>query len=243
MAEKMTAKEFLTSGKQLKDLPNEHRTPEVCEVAIHQSGKAYRDVPLWLRTLRLTRLAVGTHPPAYLHAPLGIRKDCELARLALRRGGLAVWDGIPQEIRDYELCLFAVKTNGALLKVIEPRYRDFDMCKAAFTSGGADQADVPEIFLQYTNFWLGVALKHIPDRYKSYDLCLLNVRKCGNYLQYVPEALRDQVMCKAAIAENPWTCRFVPESLHHQDFFMTAYRTARAAGSPFVIPALERKTA
>lgn len=243
MPEKMTAQEFLKSGLQLKDLPNEQRTPEVCEAAIHRSGKSFRDVPLWLRTLRLARLAVGTHAPAYLHAPHGVRKDYELAKLALRRGGLSVWDGVPPEIRNYELCLFAVKTNGALLKVIEARFRDFDMCKAAFSSGGADLADVPDVFLRDANFWLGVALKHIPDAYKTYDLCLNNVRKCGNYLQYVPEAMRDAIMSKAAIAENPWTCRFVPEKYHNQDFFIDAYRAARAAGSPFTIASLERKSA
>lgn len=243
MADKMTAQEFLKSGLQLKDLPNGQRTPEVCEAAIHRNGRAFKDVPLWLRTLRLANLAVGTYPPAYLHAPHGVRKDFGLAKLALRRGGLSVWDGVPPEIRNYELCQFAVRTNGALLKVIDARFRDFDMCKAAFGSGGADLADVPEIFLQDANFWLGVALKHIPDQYKNYDLCLNNVRKCGNYLQYVPEHLRDAIMCKSAIAENAWTCRFVPEKFHDQDFFIDAYQVARAAGSPFIVKMLERKTA
>ncbi len=239
----LTAQEFLKSGKQLKDLPNNQRTQEICEAAIHRSGKEFKDVPLWMRTLRLANLAVRNYPLAYLHAPHGVRKDFQLAKVALRAGGALIWGAVPPEIRNYELCLFAVKTNGALLKVIDPIFRDFQMCKTAFGSGGADLADVPAAFLHNAAFWERVALKHIPDEYKTYDLCLSSVRKTGSYLQYVPEQMRDVVMCKAALAENTWTCRFIPEQFHGDEFFINAYQTSRAAGSPFVIESLERKTA
>jgi hypothetical protein len=239
----MSAEEFLKSGKALKDLPNEQRTKVVCEAAVSKDAMALKDVPLWLRTVRLTRLAVGQKPLAYRHAPHGVRKDYELATFALRRGGLAVWDAIPPEIRDYELCLAGVKGSGALLKVIDPKFRDFNLCKTAFTQGGADLKDVPSQFLQDAEFWVGVQLKHIPDEYKTYDLCFQGVRKCGSYLQYVPDDLKDVILCKAALAENLWAYRYVPERFYGHDFFVAAYQQARATGAPFTIDSLERKSA
>ena len=240
---KMSAAEFLQSGKSLKDIPNEQRTKAVCEAAVTRDPMALQFVPVWFRTVRLTRLAVGQNARAYRFAPHGVRRDYDLATFALRRGGIAVWDAIPPEIIDYNLCLAGVKGSGALLKVIDGKHRDFNLCKTAFSQGGADLKDVPDQFLRDENFFQGVQLKHIPEGYKTYSLCLEGVRKCGSYLQYVPEDLIDLILCKAALAENTWAYRFVPERFHSHDFFVSCYHAARAAGSPFPIESLERKTA
>lgn len=237
----MNAEEFLKAGKPLKDVPPAERSREVCEVAIQQNGENLEHVPLPLRTVRLTKLAVGTKPKAYRFAPAGVRADYDLATFALRRGGLVVWERIPEQIIDFELCKAGVKGCGALLKVIPVRFKTFELCKLAFTQGGADLKDVPQEFLKDSDFWSGVALKHIPDEHKTYDLCVSGVRKCGNFLQYVPDDLKDIILCKAALAENSWAYRFVPARYHANEFLQAAYASARAAGAPYDIETLDRK--
>lgn len=237
----MTPEAFLKSGKSLNDLPQNERTRELCEVAIQKDGNELRFVPLPLRTVRLTRLACGNKAFAYRFAPAGVRADYELAVYALRRGGIPVWERIPEQIIDYPLCLTGVRGCGALLGIIPPRFKTFELCKLAFTQGGAEVGQVPEEFLADPEFWKDVALKHVPDPYKSYPLCMQGVRRCGSYLQYVPDQHRDVILCSAAVAENTWACRFVPERHHRHEFFQASYAAAKAAGAPYVIPTLESK--
>lgn len=239
----MTPLSFIESGMSLKDLPQNERTASICEAAIKKDGMELQYVPLYLRTVRLTRLAAGNKPRAYGFAPQGVRADYDLALFALRRGGLAVWEKIPESIIDYNLCKAGVMGCGALMKVIPSRFIDYGLCKLAFQRGGADIKDVPPQFLNDDDFWDGVSLAHVPNEYKTYDRCLSGVRKCGNYLQYVPDDLKDIILCKSALADNPWAYRFVPERFYGHDAVREAYRMARAAGAPAVIPVLERKIA
>lgn len=239
----MTPLEFFAAHMSLKDIPQAGRTPQLCEAAIKRDGMELQYVPLYLRTVRLTKLAAGNAPRAYGFAPAGVREDYELALFALRRGGLQVWDKIPQTIIDYDLCKAGVKGDGNLIKVIPSRFIDYELCRLAVMNGGADPKHIPSHFLSDAAFWNGVSISQIPDSFKTYDICLAGVRKCGNYLQYVPDDHRDVIVCKAALANTPWAYRFVPERHHHTDFLQEAYRTARAAGAQIVIPTLERKIA
>lgn len=240
----MNVKEFLLSGKHLNDLEQNHRSKDICEAAIKvHGGLELQFVPLPLRTVRLTRLACGNLPSAYRHAPAGVRADYELATYALRRGGMPVWERIPEHIIDRALCLTAVKGSGVLLKVIPPKFKDLELCKTAVVRGGADPKDVPDIFKSDPQFWVGVALKHVPDEYKTHDICMAAVRKSGNYLQYVPEDLRDVFMCKAALADTAWAYRFVPARHFNLPEVQQSYRVARESGSENIIPELEKRTA
>lgn len=234
----MNVEEFRKSGKSIKDIPQAERSRELCEAAVHADGENLQYVPVPLRTVRLTKLAVGSKPKAYRFAPHGIRVDYDLATFALRRGGLAVWNSIPPQIVDYDLCLAGVKGCGGLLKVIPGRLKTFDLCRLAFAQGGADLNDVPAEFLVDGEFWRGVALKHIPNSHKTYERCMAGVRKCGNHLQYVPDDAKDILLCLAAVAENDWACRFIPARFHDNPVFRSAYARSRASGAPFAIETL-----
>jgi hypothetical protein len=37
----------------------------------------------------------------------------------------------PKQIKDYDLCMAAVKSSGYALEFVPPRHRDYNMCKAA----------------------------------------------------------------------------------------------------------------
>lgn len=237
----MTPEQFLKVGKSLEDIPMNERTRELCEVAIQKNGAELKFVPLPLRTVRLTRLACGNRPAAYRFAPAGVRANYELATYALRRGGLPVWERIPEHIIDYDLCLAGVRGCGALLSVIPPRFKSFELCKTAFAQGGAALGDVPADFLKDKEFWKGVPLKYVPHEHMTYDLAIEGVRRCGSFLQYVPDHHLDLIVCKTAVNENVWACRYVPERHHNHPVIQEAYAEAKASGAPFTIATLESK--
>lgn len=237
----MSPEQFLKARTSLEAIPVNERSRPLCEAAVQRNGAELKFVPLPLRTVRLTRLACGNHPPAYRFAPGGVRADYELATYALRRGGLRVWERIPEHIIDYALCLNGVRGCGALLGMVPPQFKSFELCKLAVTQGGADLAAVPGDFLRDKTFWTGIPLKYVPADQITYDLAIEGVKRNGSFLQYVPDHHRDILVCRAAVNHNVWACRFVPDRHHHHECIREAYAEAKAAGAPFVIPTLENK--
>lgn len=55
-------------------------------------------------------------------------------------------EAVPEQFKDYDLCLAAVNKNGAALRYVPTQLRDYDICMAAVRNTGYAFRDIPEVF-------------------------------------------------------------------------------------------------
>jgi hypothetical protein len=89
----------------LRLLPKEYITPELCELAIKKNGWALSYVPKEFRDYNLCLEAVKNKGYALIH--------------------------VLKEFRDYNLCLEAVKKNGLTLEFVPEEYKTPELCELA----------------------------------------------------------------------------------------------------------------
>lgn len=213
----------------LKDVPVKDRRYGVCAWYVARNGRELKHVPHHHRTLHIVQLAVGTYAKAYLMASLKVREDRELTLLAVKRGGLSVWLGVPLKLIDVELCMAAVKGSGSVLGSVPLPYRTEEVCRAACVAGGAKIEDVPEHFLT-SAFFEGVALPNVPVIYRNKKHCLAAVSVKGNYLRHVPDAVMNFQIIKTALKNDPWAHRYVGEEFRTSRFYKRARRKVARLG-------------
>lgn len=68
-----------------------------------------------------------------------------------------------------------------------------------------------ELYVSYLNSVTnnGKILRTIPDRYKTYELCLAAVKNYGLSLQYVPTEHKSYEMCLEAVKKTGWALVYV----------------------------------
>ena len=64
----------------------------------------------------------------------------------------------------------------------------------------------------------GQALQCIPEAMKTETLCLAAVQQDGEALRYVPEALKTEALCLAAVEHCFSALHYVPKALATEDF-------------------------
>lgn len=213
----------------LKDIPTKDRKFGVCAWYVSRNGRELRYVPEHHRTVYIVKLATGTYAKAYLMASLKVRSDRSLTELAVRRGGVKCWLGVPAELIDQELCLVAAKGCGGVLGYIPYPFRSEEVCRAACVAGGARVEDVPTEHLSEA-FFEAVALPNIPSMYRSKAHCLAGVRVKGNYLRYVPEHVMSFKILKIALRNDPWAWRYANEPFRRNRFYKNARRKVARLG-------------
>jgi len=62
----------------------------------------------------------------------------------------------------------------------------------------------------------GIAIKYIPEEFKTEEMCLVAVRKNGFALEYVPEKFKTEKMCLVAVQQDGDVLEFVPEAIVEQ---------------------------
>jgi hypothetical protein len=75
----------------------------------------------------------------------------------------------------------------------------------------------------------GWHLRGIPDRIKTYEICLATVAKNGCALEDVPEELRTVLMCLLAVSMDGEALRFVPIELRTSEICLEAVRRSSIA--------------
>ena len=81
---------------------------------------------------------------------------------------------------------------------------------------------------------LADTLQYVPNKYKTYELCLLSVNINGYNLRSVPAKLKTEDICLAAIAKEYHTLRYIPWNLKTTSFYIKAVSTQAACS--FLIP-------
>lgn len=223
------ADRLIFDALSLKDIPLKERKFGVCLWYVSRNGRELRHVPQHHRTVHMVTLAAGTYAKAYLMANMKVRENRDLTLLAVRRGGLKVWLGVPVALIDTELCLAAVKGCGSILGYIPLPFRCSDVCRAACVAGGVKIEDIPAEYLSEA-FFEGVALPNIPPMYRNKKHCLVGVQLKGNYLKYVPARVLCFRILKVALRNDAWAVRYVDEPFRANRFYKLARRKVAKLG-------------
>lgn len=99
------------NGQNLKHVPIELKTFELCETAVSQDGLAIEFVPAELMTEELCELAIRTTKKS--------------------KQKLTIFKFIPDELKTSETCIELVNANGQNLKHVPDRLKTFEVCKTA----------------------------------------------------------------------------------------------------------------
>jgi len=70
----------------------------------------------------------------------------------------------------------------------------------------------------------GCALRAVPEKFKTPEICFAAVKQDGEALQFVPEKLKTAEMCLEAVKEEGWSYEFVPEEFKTEELRMVANR-------------------
>ena len=87
---------------------------------------------------------------------------------------------------------------------------------------------------------IGFAVQHLPDELKTEELCLAAVQQNGKTLQFVPDALKTEELCLAAVQNDGVAIQFVPDGLITESLCIAAARKTSYA-LEFVPDALRDK--
>ena len=128
---------------------------------------------------------------------------------------------IPEELRDYNLCLEAIKQTGRSLPYVPNKHKDYNMYLEAVKQNGYTLKDIPEEFRDY-NLCLeaiknnGYALPSVPKEHRDYNLCLEVVKKNSLILRELSENYIDYALCLESVQQNGGILRFIPKE--HRDY-------------------------
>ena len=75
---------------------------------------------------------------------------------------------------------------------------------------------------QVTKNWY--VLQYVPDKLKTEKLCKVAVEQDGEALQFVPEKLRTEKLCKVAVGKNGDALMYVPEQLKTESICRVAVK-------------------
>ncbi len=78
---------------------------------------------------------------------------------------------VPEEFRDREMCLVAVKSDGYALKYVPEEFRDREMYLIAVEENG-------------------YVLEYVPSNFRDHEMCLVAVKSHGCALKFIPRWFR-----------------------------------------------------
>jgi Domain of unknown function (DUF4116) len=212
------------NGYALQYVPEKHRTPELCRIAVVQNGLALYFVPHDLKSPASLEVRSPTSQRLDSKCALEVRSSCgedqrtpELCRLAVQQRGEALFH-VPERHRTPELCRLAIEQSGWALKFLSLDKRSLELCRIAVEQEGWALQFVPEEYLNSEFYRLAVeqngeALRDIPTKLKTTKLCRLAVEQDGRALRYIPEEHRTPELCCLAVERNGEALQYVSTKL------------------------------
>jgi hypothetical protein len=211
------------NGDILQFVPSNHRTPELCRLAIEQNGKALYAVPhdptsIYCEDYKmpeLYRIAVERNGMALQYIPQN-KITSELCRIAVVRNGWAL-QHVPAEQRTPDICRLAIEQDGWALQHVPAEQRTSEFCRLAIEEDGMALGHVPEKHRdeELCHFAIkrnGQALRYVPANYITPTLYRMAVVQNGRALYHVPEERRTSDLCRLAVEQNGLVLEFVPEN-------------------------------
>jgi hypothetical protein len=102
---------------------------------------------------------------------------------------------IPDKYKSYEMCKLAVQKTGSLLHYIKEPFYNEELCKLAVEN-------------------IGEALEYVPYKDRDENLCRIASQSertitDGSVLEYIPQYLHTEEICKNAVNRNVYELRFI----------------------------------
>jgi hypothetical protein len=165
-------------------LPNEVRTPELCEKAVSLSGTNLRYVTN--KTQELCCTAMRQTSNSYQYIPVEFRNE-EINYLAVKNGTVLLSD-IPQNKRSKRMCLSAVKRQSNYIEHVPERHK------------------IPEFYLEVFEHNHNI-FKLMPKDLMTEDICLKALRNSPEFLDFIPKEKQTDKICLDFLS-NPYNQRY-----------------------------------
>ena len=215
----------------LEEVPEEFISPEMCMRAVKESGFLLRAVPDNLKTYEMCKIAILDEGTGFKYVPDHFF-DRELALLAIENARASEWQllhDIPERLRDYDVCLAAVKRDGEDIKYVPERVKDYKICYTAAQKTGSaaeyipQELFTPELVLALTKK-SAIDFDKIPKDCLTSEACIEAIKQGSQYtgtvIGSVPMGLMTQEMCDLAIKISVWSLKDIPEQYVTEDMLL-----------------------
>lgn len=170
------------NGMRLGELPVEERTDTLCRIACEQNGNAIRYVPKEKITRTMAWNAVRTEGNNLRY--------------------------VPKKYRDYLLCHTALRHVTPYLGHDTLSYVPGSLfCQSSDCISEEEKKTLYLVAVQVD----GMALKYVPDEYKTRKLCKVAFGQNVRALGYIPENLITYSMCRYAVNKKSEVLTMVPQ--------------------------------
>jgi hypothetical protein len=224
----------------IRHIPAERLTPKFCLAAVRQDGRVFSCLPDKVKSAELCKAAINAAPAGDASvSPLAdvpeSRRTAGLCLAAVRKAGGAL-EYVPEKLRTAAICLAAVEQNGwaleyvpeALKADIEAKFRK----EAAKKRGLKTEADVLALSAKKVKdneesfidvFYL------LPEELKTEKVCRAAIEINGAALSRTPQKLRNAEICLAAVRQTGFALEYVPEKLMTFEICLAAVQRTGAA--------------
>ncbi|GHV96350.1 hypothetical protein AGMMS50293_26700 [Spirochaetia bacterium] len=194
---------FNKTKNAVRYIPEQFLTEPMCLSMLNRDDKVNTEWDSLLRYIPKEKITREMSEIAAKHSCYALKympdafKTPELCLLSVQHKGY-VLEHVPEDSKTAEICLAAVQNDGFALQYVPDNVKTKVLCDAAL-NGNAQCSYL--------------AFSHIPDHFKTPEMCLEVVAKWGNALAHVPREYKTKEMCLAAVKQEGWALDEVPEEL------------------------------
>ena len=172
----------------LKYVPIELRTPELCKVALENDELAFRWIPNHLKTIPMCLDVVTKNVFMFKYVPDEF-KTLEICNIAVKQNGMAL-GYVPVPLRVEDLCLEALKTTDLFPGVLEhvPEHLKTEkMCWVAINQNISELQYVPkeliteDMIAKLIKMEDSSLLHYLPEEFITLQMCEMAVEKHSSY--------------------------------------------------------------
>jgi len=143
-------------------------------------------------------------------------------------------------LKTQEICKIAVQLDGEMIEYVPMDLMSAELCKIAFQkeTHGRFFKNIPEKYKTYDICLLAIKsnsinFEYVPENLKTSEICLEAVKKAGYNLGYVPEKLKTKELCMIAVQDRGKNLEYVPENLKTQEICQIAVANNEGASEFF----------
>ena len=181
------------------------RWKDVCDIVVQYLPECISFIADDILTYDMCLVAVKRSHHAFYHVPERYKSQ-ELCMLAFEKEPYHI-ERFPAKYLSHDLWLKAVSYSGFLLEKVPPQFMSREICLAAIQDRGSVIEYAPEeyldeelclIALRNLKGFTYAILRDIPEKLRTYPVCLLAVTVDSGSFQHVPEVHKTYELCLAA---------------------------------------------
>jgi hypothetical protein len=159
---------------------------------ISGNSENFREVPEELLTVEFCLAAMESNGYALIYVPEALKTEAVYLAAVQRYGG--VLEYIPEALKTEALCLAAVQQNGDALKYVPEALKTEAICIEAMRHSRMSTSMYQGRTYIYTH-----PLQQVPEGLKTEAVCLAAVLSDYRALDFIPDALKNQVRYLAEV--------------------------------------------